>query len=267
MNGNPRLTSLNSAAGLYILRRSFGSAGTSSILWALVWFGIAAVRFSHDGLDGVVLGFGLVAVALLAEGIYVLRSWSRSALTCEAVTLALLAALDLSAFVLHVNSKGSSGRPPNPLIGMFMGFNAWKTWSARKAFTSFSESTTEADLEHVESVIKATLSSDPKTASNLVQLKRTGLSNYPNWRIWFDPEFAYLINLRTFFGRTRPLNATVCERSSLRFEVTGEKWLGNARKLKLTADGDTTAVTYEISPEMLEKLSNATGIRGMTIHG
>ncbi len=259
-----RLTSLNSAAGLCVLRRSLGSAGTTGIVLALILFGIAGLWFANVGVNGAVIVLGVVAAALLAGGIYVLRTRSRTALACETATLAVLATWDLGRFgySLHLHSTGAArGHLPNPLIGLLIAYSAWKTWSSRREFTRFAESSTEADGEHVESVIATALSSSPNATPNMVQLKQAGLSvKNPQWRIWFDPEFAYLINLRVFFGRTRPIAVTVCDRSSLSFEVTGETWLGNARKLKLIVDGDAAAAAYEISPEMLEKMSRMTGV-------
>jgi len=260
-----RLTSLNSAAGLYVLRRSLGSHGTASIVWALVCFAIAGLLLAKAGANVAALVFGAIAFALLAEGIYVLRSRSRAALTCQAVTLAFLAAWDLAAFAysLHLHSTGAAhGHPPNPLLGLILAYNAWKTWTARTEFTNFSESSTEADVGLAESVIKLALSSNPKTTPNMVQLKQTGLSvTNPQWRIWFDPDFAYIIQIHTFFSsKLRPVVVTVCNRNRLSFELTGEAWIGNSQKLKLMTGGIATDAAYEISPEMLEKLSMMTGM-------
>jgi hypothetical protein len=260
-----RLTSLNSAAGLYVLCRSLGSHGTASIVWALICFAIAGLLLANAGANIAALVFCAIAAALLAEGIYVLRSRSRAALTCQAVTLAFLAAWDLAAFgySLHLHSTGTAhGHPPNPLLGLIIAYNAWKAWSARTEFTKLSDSSTEADVERAEFVIKRALSSSPKTTPNMVQLKQIGLSvRDPQWRIWFDPDFAYLIQIHTFFSsKLRPVTATVCNRNSLSFEVTGETWIGNSQKLKLIVDGIATHAAYEMSPEMLEKLSMMTGM-------
>jgi hypothetical protein len=260
VDNHERLTSLNSAAGLCVLRRSLSSSGTASIIWALIWFCIAGIRVAgHDVNTSVVLFAGF-AIALLGEGIYVLRSRSRSALTAEAVTLALLAALNLYGFGYSLYAH-STGRPPNPLFGLIMAFNAWQTWTARNAYTAFSESTTEADIEQVKSVIKMALSADCKMNPNVVQLKQRGMSvKDPQWRIWIDSGLIYLINVHSFFRWTSPAKVVVCNLSSLSLEVKGEKWLGKSQKLKLIFDGVAADNSYEISPEMLEKLGAITGV-------
>lgn len=264
LSNDQRLQSLNAAATLGVMRRSLGSAGYSSIVWGMIWLAIAGLRYSNVGVDVTVMIFGLFSVALIIEGIYVLRSRSRRALTCEAVTLGVLAIWNLSAFAYTAYMASSShhtGRWPNPLFGIIMGFNAWQTWRSRSVYSELEKNCTESDLQTVDALISGAVKADAETTPELIALKQTGIAvTDPQWRLWLTPDYLYLINVHTLFSRKRPVSAAVVPRASVSVQVIGEKWIGSGQKIKLVIDGEASEQTFEISRPMLEKFSLATGL-------
>ncbi len=137
-----------------------------------------------------------------------------------------------------------------------MAFNAWQTWTARNNFNALTDSSTPKAIGQVETVVQMAIDSDTMTQPNLIPLKQTGLSVQDSqWRVLFDDQYAYLINLHSLFGRRkRPVKIVVLERRTLSFEITGEKWIGKAQKLKLVINGEPADSNYEASPEALDKL-------------
>jgi hypothetical protein len=137
-----------------------------------------------------------------------------------------------------------------------MAFNAWQTWNARKVFVALEPLTTAEDRQAVETAIEAALTIAPDADPNAVKLKQTGISvDDAEWRIFFDPDYVYVINVHSFFNRRlRPVSIGISPRASLSYEISGDVWIGKSQKLKLVLDGVAAEPNFEITPAMLEKL-------------
>jgi hypothetical protein len=257
-----RLTSLRSAAALYLSRRSLKTAGVWTVFLGVLWLIVAVLglRASHTSVLVRIFLFG--ALVLLAEGIYVLFSLSRLALLLETLTLASLAAVDLISFAIAVSAPhAKGGRPPNPVDALIFGYAAMKMWKLYRNFNRLREQTTDADIEHVADQIKAALAASPDSALNLVPLKRTGLTlKNLQWRLWGDGDYAYLIGAqRVLFKASRPTRVSIYLRSRLSFDTVGESWIGSSRKVRILVDGVPLSAEFELASGMPERLASLTG--------
>ena len=254
---DPKLASYQASSAILIMRRSLRSTGWWSIFWGGFWLFILAMAVLPGGWAGVdvltYLWLGLGGLLLVFEGIYVMRTFSPKALLAEAATLAILGALNLVRFGEMVSS--GRGRA-NPIYGIVMLYNAFTTWKARKTVDELMAKTNEQDLGYMTETIDHAITEDPKNSPDLIEFKAAGIvKENPEWRMKVNNGIAFLVNLRTVFGKgKRPIEILIVPVRSLQFDITGETWIGSKTKCRLTIDGQPTKKTFEIERSMLGKV-------------
>ncbi len=225
METQDRRASYSASAAILIMRRSLRSAGWWSIFWGLLWLGILLVEISADKATWLnYIWFGLGGALLLAEGIFVIRSFSSLALKAEAITLAIFGGLNLYYFGMLAAGK-SKGRA-NPIFGLIMLYNAYATWQASATVDELMSKTNHSDLEFMTQLVDAMMKEKPKDSPDLIALKQSGMvvSN-PEWRMRIVDGEAFLVNFNpgVFGTGKRPLSVDVIP---ARFNSTSAERLG-----------------------------------------
>ena len=257
-----RLSSLNSAAAICVLRRTLKKTDSWSLFVGIIWLILAAVLYSSTQSTMLAVVFTVGAAIFLAEGIYVIRSCSRLALLLETISFTALALLNLGSFAAFLMApQHHNGRPPNPVVGIALLYGAVKMGKSYRDYHRLHEQTNEADIEHVSGLLKEALEARPETTLNLVPLKRSGLTmRNLQWRLWMDGEYIYMIGAeRVFFKANQPSEVTVYRRSQLAVESLGESWIGSASKIRLLLDGVPLPGNFELAAGMSERMASLTG--------
>lgn len=253
-----KLASYTSSSAILIMRRSLRASGWWSIFWGCFWLIILLIEIGAKGAGNIhlvtYLWLGLGGFLLLAEGIFVMRTFNSTALMAEALTLGILGALNLLSFVQAMTSHG--GGRANPLYGAIMLYNGFMTWKARNAVAELMSKTTEQDLEFVTRTVEHAATDDPNNSPDIVEFKTSGIvKENPEWRMKVVDGIAFLVNLRSVFGKgKRPIQILVMPVRSVQFDITGETWIGSKTKCRLTINGQPTDKKFEIERNMLEKV-------------
>lgn len=256
MENQDRLASYTALGSILIMRRSLKSAGWWSIFWGCLWIGILLLEVGAGTASWInYVWFGLGGTLLLAEGVFVIRKFSPLALKAEAVTLAVFGTLNLYSFAMLAAGKGH-GRA-NPLFGLVMLYNAFSTWKASTTVDQLMSKSNEQDLAFMTQLIDGMVTGNPKNSPDLIVLKQTGMTvSKPDWRMKVLDGNAFLVNINSgVFGAGKTaLSVDVIPARSVQLDISGETWIGNKSKCRLTIDGKPTDKKFEIERSMLERM-------------
>jgi len=255
MDNKDRLDSYAASGAILIMRRSLRSAGRWSVFWGCLWVGIFLLTLRSKEATWIsYVWFGLGGVLLLAEGVFVIRTFSSWALKAEATTLAAFGGLNLYYFGML--AAGKSHTRANPLFGLIMLVNAYNTWKSSTVVDQLMTKTNDSDLAFMSQLVDDLVKGNPRDLPDLIVLKQTGMTtSNPDWRMKIVDGTAFLANISQVFGTNkRALSVEVIPVRRMQIDISGETWIGNKSKCRLIINGEPSDKKFEIEKTMLERV-------------